>query len=294
VTSTETRHETVPAPLILLGAMVAFQLGGALGAKVLPELGTAGAAFARNAVATVVLAVVARPSLSALRGRHAEVAIVALSVAGMNLAFYAAIARIPLAAVVTISFVGPLTVAVVGSRHRRDLLWAVMAFCGVALFGGFPGGAALDPAGILFACVDGCCWGVYAVMMQRVARGIPGLQGLTMTTAAATVLLAVPVAIAPPPGPIDAGTATLGVAIGALTAIPYALEFLALRMMRAATYGVLVSLEPAIAVIVGILLLGQTPSVAEIAAIGLVVTASVGASRSAASDGQGSAQKGER
>jgi len=276
VTSTETRHETVPAPLILLGAMVAFQLGGALGAKVLPELGTAGAAFARNAVATVVLAAVARPSLSALRGRHAEVAIVALSVAGMNLAFYAAIARIPLAAVVTISFVGPLTVAVVGSRHRRDLLWAVMAFCGVALFGGFPGGAALDPAGILFACVDGCCWGVYAIMMQRVARGIPGLQGLTMTTAAATVLLAVPVAI------------------GALTAIPYALEFLALRMMRAATYGVLVSLEPAIAVIVGILLLGQTPSVAEIAAIGLVVTASVGASRSAASDGQGSAQKGER
>ena len=87
---------------------------------------------------------------------------------------------------------------------------------------------------------------------------------------------------------------SLGVAIGALTAIPYALEFLALRMMRAATYGVLVSLEPAIAVIVGILLLGQTPSVAEIAAIGLVVTASVGASRSAASDGQGSAQKGER
>jgi inner membrane transporter RhtA len=294
VTSTATRHEPVPAPVILIGAMVAFQLGGALGAKVLPELGTAGAAFTRNAIAAVVLAAVARPSLSVLRGRYPEVAAAALTVAGMNLAFYAAIARIPLAAVVTISFVGPLTVAVAGSRHRRDLLWAVMAFCGVALFGGFPGGAALDPAGILFACVDGCCWGVYAIMMQRVARGIPGLQGLTMTTAAATVLLAVPAVMSPPPGTIDARTATLGIAIGALTAIPYALEFLALRMMRAATYGVLVSLEPAIAVIVGILLLGQTPTAVEIVAIALVVCASVGASRFAASDVQGSAQKGDR
>ena len=294
MTTTETRHETVPAPLILIGAMIAFQLGGALGAKVLPELGTAGAALARNAVATLVLAAVARPSRSALRGLHAEVVVVALSVAGMNLAFYAAIARIPLAAVVTISFVGPLTVAVVGSRHRRDLLWAVMAFCGVALFGGFPGGAALDPAGILFACIDGACWGVYATLMPRVAQGIPGLQGLTMTTAAATLLLVVPAAISPPPGPVDARTASLGLAIGALTAIPYTLEFIALRRMRAATYGVLVSLEPAIAVIVGILLLGQTPTVIEIVAIALVVCASVGASRSAASDVQGSAQKGER
>jgi inner membrane transporter RhtA len=189
------------------------------------------------------------------------------------------VARIPLAAVVTISFVGPLTVAVIGSRSRRDVLWVVLAFIGVALFGGFPGGAALNTAGILLACADGVCWAVYAVTMQRVARRIPGLQGLTMATGAATVLLLVPALLSPPPGTIDARTVSLGAAAGVLTAIPYTLEFLALRWMRAATYGVLVSLEPAVAAVVGVLLLGQTPTAVEVVAIALVVTASVGAAR---------------
>ena len=275
-------HPPVPAPLMLLGAIVGFQFGAALGAKVLPELGTAGAAFARNLVAAALLAVVARPSLKALHGGRArDVAAVAVALAGINLTFYAAVARIPLAVVVTISFVGPLTVAVIGSRNRRDVAWVVMAFAGVALFGGFPGGAALDPVGILFACADGAFWAVYAVTMQRVARRIPGLQGLTMATAAATALLAVPALISPPPGAIGAGTVALAVGGGVLTAIPYTLEFLALRWMRAATYGVLVSLEPAVAAVVGALLLEQTPTAVEAVAIALVVTASVGASRSA-------------
>ena len=183
-----------------------------------------------------------------------------------------------------------LTVAVAGTRTRLDVVWVVMALAGVALFGGFPGGAALDPAGILFACLDGACWGFYAVTMQRVALAIPGLQGLTMATGAATVLLAIPALLSPPPGAIDGRVAALGFANGALTAIPYALEFEALRRMRAATYGVLVSLEPAIALGVGIVLLGQTPTVPEVIAIALVVGASVGASRSH----QGSVQKGDR
>jgi inner membrane transporter RhtA len=284
--------ERMPAPVLLLGAMIAFQLGTGLGAKVLPELGTAGAAFVRNAVATVLLAAVARPSFRSVR--HAaswDIALVAIALAGMNLCFYAAVARIPLAVVVTISFVGPLTVAVIGSRSRADVVWVVMAFAGVALFGGFPGGASLNAAGILLACLDGACWGAYAILMQRVGRAIPGLQGLTMSIAAATVLLAVPPLLAPPPGDVGAGTVGLGFLNGALTAIPYALEFSALRRMRAATYGVMVSLEPAIAIGVGIVLLSQTPTAVEVAAIALVVAASAGAARSSA---QGSAQKGAR
>jgi inner membrane transporter RhtA len=282
--------DRVPAPVLLLGAMLAFQLGTGLGAKVLPELGTAGAAFVRNAVATVLLGAVARPSRAAVRGHVRDVALVAVALAGMNLCFYGAVARIPLAVVVTISFVGPLTVAVAGSRSRADAVWVLMAFAGVALFGGFPGGAALDGAGILLACLDGACWGAYAILMQRVGRAIPGLQGLTMATGAATVLLLVPPLLAPPPGHIGGDTVALGFANGALTAIPYALEFAALRRMRAATYGVMVSLEPAIAIGVGILLLSQTPTAVEVAAIALVVAASVGAARS----GQGSAQNGAR
>jgi inner membrane transporter RhtA len=275
-------HPPVPAPLMLLGAIIGFQLGAALGAKVLPNLGTAGTAFVRNVVATGLLVVVARPSLRALAGgRVKDVGAVAVAVAAINLTFYAAVARIPLAAVVTISFVGPLTVAVIGTRSRRDVVWVVMAFAGVALFGGFPGGAALDPVGILFACADGACWAIYAVTMQRVARRIPGLQGLTMTTAAATALLAIPAVLSPPPGTVDARTVALAVAAGVLTAIPYALEFLVLRWMRAATYGVLVSLEPAVAAVVGVVLLGQTPTAVEALAIALVVIASIGASRSA-------------
>lgn len=273
-------HPPVPAPLMLLGAVIGFQLGAALGAKVLPDLGTAGAALVRNAVATGLLVVVARPSLRALGGGRAkDVAAVAVAVAAINLTFYAAVARIPLAAVVTISFVGPLTVAVAGTRSRRDLVWVAMAFAGVALFGGFPGGAALNTVGILLACADGVCWAIYAVTMQRVARRIPGLQGLTMATAAATALLVAPALISPPPGTIDARTVALAAAAGVLTAVPYTLEFLALRWMRAATYGVLVSLEPAVAAVMGVLLLGQTPTAVEVVAIALVVIASVGASR---------------
>ncbi|HET6849371.1 MAG TPA: EamA family transporter [Gaiellales bacterium] len=273
-------HPPVPAPLMLLGAVIGFQLGAALGAKVLPDLGTAGAALVRNAVATGLLVVVARPSLRALgEGRAKDVAAVAVALAAINLTFYAAVARIPLAAVVTISFVGPLTVAVAGTRSRRDLVWVAMAFAGVALFGGFPGGAALNTVGILLACADGVCWAIYAVTMQRVARRIPGLQGLTMATAAATALLVAPALISPPPGTIDARTVALAAAAGVLTAVPYTLEFLALRWMRAATYGVLVSLEPAVAAVMGVLLLGQTPTAVEVVAIALVVIASVGASR---------------
>ena len=273
-------HPPMPAPLMLLGAVIGFQLGAALGAKVLPDLGTAGAALVRNAVATGLLVVVARPSLRALgEGRAKDVAAVAVALAAINLTFYAAVARIPLAAVVTISFVGPLTVAVAGTRSRRDLVWVAMAFAGVALFGGFPGGAALNTVGILLACADGVCWAIYAVTMQRVARRIPGLQGLTMATAAATALLVAPALISPPPGTIDARTVALAAAAGVLTAVPYTLEFLALRWMRAATYGVLVSLEPAVAAVMGVLLLGQTPTAVEVVAIALVVIASVGASR---------------
>jgi len=198
----------------------------------------------------------------------------------MNSLFYVSIARIPLGVAVTIEFWGPLTVAVVGSRRARDLIWVVLAAVGIWLLAGGRL-AASDVVGVAAAFGAGGCWAIFIVVGGRMSRAWPDGRGLTVTMTVAA-LLVLPIAIAG--GSIAAFAEEPAILLGGLaiallsSTIPYTLELAALRRLSSATYGVLMSLEPAVAAIVGFLLLGQVLSPAEVVAIVLVGVASAGAS----------------
>src|SRR5262249_34098111 len=159
-----------------------------------------------------------------------------------NAAFYASIERIPIGITVTIAFCGPLTVALVKSRHRRDLLWVLLAAIGVVLLGGLPGEAALDPAGLFFAAGHGARRAVYAMAAQRVAPLMPPTKCLTLSLLVAGVVLSPGIAISLDASAIDPKVVAAAIGAGFFTGLPYLLEIAALQRMRVSVYGVLVSL----------------------------------------------------
>jgi inner membrane transporter RhtA len=273
----------VPAPLMVLGAIASVQLGAAFAKTIFDQLGSGGAVFLRAAFAALILLCVWRPRLGGLsRSDLAAVVAFGLVLAGMNWAFYSSIERIPLAVAVTIEFIGPLGVAVAGSRRLVDGLWVLLAGAGVVLLMGGLGGGGLDPFGAALAGLAGLGWASYILVSQRVGKVVPGGAGLSAAMAIAAVAL-LPVGVA------SAGTTLLhphllltGAAIGLLSsALPYALEFAALRRLPAKVFGVLMSLEPAAAAVAGLIVLHETLVPRELAGIALVVLASAGSTRSA-------------
>jgi inner membrane transporter RhtA len=205
-----------------------------------------------------------------------------LSLAAMNFAFYSALERIPLGVAVTLEFVGPLGVAVVGSRRALDVLWVVMAAAGILLLADPFTGSGTDAGGAALALLAGAFWAAYIVLSARAGQAFSGGSGLTlaMVVASAVVL---------PFGIAEGGSDLLGaevLLVGAgvamlSSAVPYSLELEALRRLPAHVFGVLMSLEPGMAAVVGFVILGEVLGVREVAAIGLVVAASAGAARSA-------------
>jgi len=202
--------------------------------------------------------------------------------AAMNLSFYAAIERVPLGTAVTLEFVGPLGVAVFGSRRRQDLLWALLAAAGILLLSDGLGGGGVDSVGALLALLAGGFWAAYILLSARVGKSHPGLGGLAASMLVSALLVA-PFGIAEGGGELlSAPVLAVGLAVGLLSsAIPYALELEALRRLPNAVFGVLMSIEPAVAALVGLIALSQGLAAVEVVAIGLVVAASVGALRSA-------------
>ncbi len=203
-----------------------------------------------------------------------------LVIAAMNSLFYIAIARIPLGVVVTIEFWGPLAVAVAGSRRPIDLAWVAMAAAGIWILGG--GRLAADDAlGVLIALATGGCWALFILLGGRVARDWPGGRGLAISTVVAATIV-VPVAViggAATELAADPVLVLQGAAVALFASVvPWTLELTAMRRMSSATYGILMSLEPAVAAVLGAAVLGQGLPAAEIAAVGLVVGASTGAS----------------
>ena len=195
----------------------------------------------------------------------------------MNLSFYAALDRIPLGIAVTFEFVGPLGVAIAGSRRGRDLVWVALAAAGIALLS--PGlGGSIDALGMTFALIAGAFWGAYIYLAARLGRMFERGDGLALAMALSTLFL-LPSGLAAGGGDLlDPRLAAIGVAVALLSsAIPYSLELEALRRLPARTFGVLMSLEPAVAVMVGLIFLDQGLAGREIAAIALVVAASAGA-----------------
>jgi inner membrane transporter RhtA len=272
----------VPPTLLVLAAVTSVQFGAALAKSLFDEIGASGTVLVRVVSAAIVLALIWRPRIAGHDARDLRLALVfGMVLAGMNLAFYAALDRIPLGIAVALEFIGPLGVAVFGSRRRLDLVWVGMAAAGILLLSDI-GGAGLDGLGVALALLAGALWAGYILVSARVGQVFPGGAGLALAMLVATVPLA-PVGIA------TAGSDLLvpwilavGAAVGILSsAIPYALELEALRRLPVAVFGVLMSLEPGVAALAGFVLLGETLATREVAAILLVVAASAGAAQGA-------------
>jgi inner membrane transporter RhtA len=262
----------------VLGGVVSVQVGAALATTLFDELGPAGTVLLRVALAALVLAAIWRPAVGGTpRAALRDVAMFGLALAGMNLAFYAALDRIPLGIAVTLEFVGPLAVAILASRRRLDVAWAALAGCGIVLLSPAPGGS-IDALGAGLALLAGGFWGAYILLSARVGRAFPGGTGLAMAMVVAAALL-VPVGVAGGGAELlEPRLVAVGFGVAMLSsAIPYSLELEALRRLAAGTFGVLMSLEPAVAALVGLIVLGQGLAAIELVAIGLVVVASAGA-----------------
>ena len=198
----------------------------------------------------------------------------------MNLCFYQAIARIPLGVAVTIEFIGPLGVAIVSSRKALDFAWAAMAAAGVVLLS-FSGGA-VTTLGLLLALGAAAGWASYIVLSQRVGRLVPGPDGLAFALAVGGLAL-LPFGVAGAGNRLlNLSNLALGLIVAILSsAIPFSLEFAALRRLSRQAFGILMSLEPAMGAAAGFLFLGQRLSLRDLIAIGLVMVASAGATRTA-------------
>jgi inner membrane transporter RhtA len=266
---------------LVIGGIVSVQVGAAIAKDLFHLVPPTAMVWLRLVTSAVILVAIARPRL---RGRSAADWRVALgfgvSLLTMNWAIYQSFARIPLGIAVTIEFLGPLAVAVLGSRRARDLVWVLLAAAGVALLGIAPGD--LTVAGVLFALLAGAAWAAYILLSASTGRRWPGISGLAVASVVGAVVLAPPAVAASGADLLDPKILALGVAVGLLSSvIPYSFELKALRRIPPRVFGVLMSLEPAAAALAAMVLLSEFLTPLQWAAVGCVVVASVGATRSA-------------
>jgi inner membrane transporter RhtA len=283
------------AVLLVLGSCTSFQFGAALATHLFPVTGAVGATLLRLGLAAIVLLAVTRPRVKGwTRAQWRSVILYGVSLAGMNGFYYAALARLPLSAAVTIQFLGPLTLSAALSRRWRDGCWIVLALLGVLTLGladrhgsGVGGGgigigsAGLDPVGIALALVSAAFWALYIVAGSRASAAVPGRSGVAVGMAAGALVLLPLGAMGAShavgrPGPV---LLAFGVAMLA-SVVPYTLEFAAMRHAPRRVFGILLSLDPALATLAGWLLLRQPSSPVAIAAVAVVITASVGSTLS--------------
>jgi len=265
------------APLLIVAASTSVFVGTAMATTLFARVGWGATAELRLTLAAVVLLALARPRLRGRSRREwTQLGLLGVALAVMGTAFYGAVDHVPLGVAATIEFLGPLTVAVATSRRRIDLVWVALALLGVAaLAGNIWGGG--SPAGVALALLAAAGLGGYLIASQRVGDQAEGLDGLALSVAIAAVLVS-PFTLAQ--GGAIATPSVLGVGILVALAgivVPTALEMEALRRTRDGSVAVLLSLEPAIAAVVGFALLGQRLTLAETAGAVLVVLASIGA-----------------
>jgi inner membrane transporter RhtA len=269
------------APLLVVALAVSMHLGSAVATGLFSSVGPIGVLWLRCLLAALLLVAIFRGrALGLPRASRTGVLALGVVLAAMNACFFAAIDRVPLGVASTIEFTGPLLVAVVGSRRPREVGFALLAGLGVALLGS--PSADVDTLGALFAFGSAACWAAYILLAKRLVGGAEPLPVLTLTLAIAALVLTAPALATAGSSLWDGHVFAVGLAVAALaSAIPYLLELLALRMVSAATFSILLSLEPAIAALIGLVVLGQALGVVEIAAMGCVVVASAAAARAA-------------
>jgi inner membrane transporter RhtA len=278
---------TLPAVMILTG-IVSVQFGAGLADKLFGQIPPTAVTGLRLWIAALATAAISgRGLVRAVRELAERKAVADTVIAGsfgvsllvMNFSIYQAFSRIPLGIAVTIEFLGPLAVAVAGSRHLRDVGWVVLAAAGVALL--TQGGHGhLNLTGVLFAGLAGACWAAYIVLSSATGRRFPGSAGLAIAMVVAAVLVTPPAILAGGKAMFRPAVLATGAAVGILSSvIPYRLELEALRRMPTRLFGVWMSLEPAVAALIGLVMLGQHLTGLEWLAIGCVMVACAGATQ---------------
>jgi inner membrane transporter RhtA len=275
-----TRSGAATSILAVVGSMVSIQIGAALAQHLFPAVGALGTTTLRVVLAALILLAIRRPSIKALDGPSLRaLGLYGASLGLMNLCFYLALRTIPLGVAVAVEFLGPLVIAAASHRSRLDILWLALAAAGLALLAPW-GGGALNPIGLLWALGAGVFWGLYILFGQAAGRiGEGAASALGMGVAALVVV---------PFGALSAGTRLLdpallplGLTVAVLSsALPYSLEMFAMTRLPRATFGTLMSLEPAIGALSGFLLLGQQLSPRQGGAIAAIILASAGAALS--------------
>jgi inner membrane transporter RhtA len=267
-----------PIWLVLVG-ILSVQFGAGVAKTLFDDVSPTTIAWIRLVTSAVVLLAVVRPSL---RGKSREDWLVVLgfgvALGVMNWSIYQAFARIPIGLAVTLEFVGPLTLAVLGSRRARDLVWAGLAAAGVLLLGLQPGD--LTWAGVAFALLAGAAWASYILLSKQTGERWPGISGLAVASVVAAAVLT-PGTLGRYAGELgDARILLVGAAVGLLSSvIPYTCELVALRSLSPATFGILMSLEPAAAALAGLVVLHELLGPVQLVAMACVVAASIGATR---------------
>ena len=269
--------DRVPAPLLVLGGVVSVQFGGALAATLVPDIGAGASVLVRLGFAAAIMLLIARPRV---RGHSPAawwtVLLFGLALGGMNWSFYASLAHLPIGVAVTFEFIGPLLLAASTSRRGRDLAAVGAAALGVVLVSKVTEVplADLEWRGIGLALLAGAFWAAYIVLSARTGAAFEKLDGLTLA-------MVVAVAVVLPAGVVGwehVSTEHLakGFGIAILSSVlPYSLELLALRRLSATVFGILLSLEPAVAALAGLVVLEQVLSGVQLLGMALVVAASV-------------------
>jgi inner membrane transporter RhtA len=269
----------VPPELLVLGGIASVQFGAALADTLFDEAGPGGVVLLRLALAALILLAVARPRLRGY-GRADVAAVVAFGLIFglMNWSFYESIQRLPLGVAVTIEFTGPLAVAVAGSRRALDLLWVALAGGGVVLLALRGSHHGVHALGVVLALAAAACWAAYILLSKRVGAAFAALDGLAIALVIGT-LVVIPVGI------VEGGSAVVrpsvvGAALGVAllsSVLPYSVELMALRRLAAARFGLLMCLEPAVAAVAGVIVLGQPFTGILAIAVVMVAVASAGA-----------------
>ncbi|MFD3686657.1 DMT family transporter [Nocardiopsis sp. NPDC058631] len=285
--SLRTAAEAVPPVWLVMISIVSVQTGAGVAKNLFDSLPPAAVVWLRLLTSAVLLVLLVRPALRA-RSRTDWLVVVGYGVAlaMMNFLIYQAFARIPLGIAVTIEYLGPLAIAILGSRRRIDLVWAGLAGLGVVALGLESG--SMDPLGILFAVLAAVAWAGYILLSAATGQRFSGASGLAFASVVGVVIMA-------PAGIAEGGAALLdwrlllfGLVVGVLSSIvPYTLELNALRRIPPRVFGVLMSLQPAAAALVGLVLLGELLSVWQWFAVGCVIVASAGSTRTSARGGGG-------
>lgn len=260
-------------PVSIVAGSASLHTAAALATTLFATYGAAGTGALRFLGGAVALLALARPCLvGRSRAAWAEILVFGASMAAANACLFQALERVPLGTAVTLQFLGPLAIALLAARRRLDVVAAVAAAAGVALLMGGP--TAASPAGVAFALGAAAAVAVSTLAGERVARSTRGLDGVALAVGAAAVMT-LPVGLPAAAGAVDAGALALASAVGVLgIAVPYGLFFVALRRVGARVYSVLLSLDPAVALLAGLLLLGQAPGIGALAGVALVVAAS--------------------